>query len=698
MNIFIATDSRGTHLGRVKDNGWSKELQSLYPNDCFVCLRTGIESHMVTLFNVETTLLTYEDNYFDIAFIQLGYNEGAEYYSEGVFRQFFGECFNQKALIPKSDTQPNTENSLYRYWDKEAMIRVFNAIKKKCRRVVYIGFPSLKNHGKGRLKETAPLIDKELSKLATDYISFPQTDEWADAHMTDGIHFNEEGTKYISEKVSIYFHTFTSVFRNQTESNPHSPHHGLYLKALETGRAIVDQTKQGEIILLAKKSGEELYAAFIGAILFGRIPLVIQRPSPKVHQIFFEKRMKDLKSQVNASLCFCEEQDNEKFSPFFRCVNSLKRSKEDEYPIHIPSASDIAFIQMSSGTTGVSKICEVTHGQILAQCLTYGKTIDITNKSVVVSWLPLYHDMGLVAAFLLPIIYDAEFYIIDPFDWLMNPKSLLEMIQKYQGSHCWMPSFAFNYLTNKVSLESIPNVDLHCLKKLISCSEPTFCDDLRKFGAKFGSIGFKPSGLQVCYALAENVFAVSQTAQLEETEWKGATYASCGAVLPEVEVKIIRNNKDVTNVDDGEVWIKSPYMPRTNKCVDGWYNTGDIGFFANRNLHIIGRAKDMFVSYGVNVYPEIIEHLIANIEEVIPGRTVCFGIFSKEQGTNKVVVCVETENVTNNKLKIELSSIIREEFGLTAIVILVPAGSLIKTSSGKFCRIKNKEAYGKINA
>jgi acyl-CoA synthetase (AMP-forming)/AMP-acid ligase II len=306
--------------------------------------------------------------------------------------------------------------------------------------------------------------------------------------------------------------------------------------------------------------------------------------------------------------------------------------------------------------------------------------------------------MGLIAAFLLPIIHDAEFHIIDPFDWLMNPKSLIELTDAHKGTHCWMPSFAFNHMAKKVPLEMVKHLKLDSLERVISCSEPTFYDDLANFRDKFASVGLKSTALCVCYALAENIFAVSQSDTIEETEWKGAKYTSCGNVLEQVSVRIIRDGMDVTTKDDGTVMISSPFEPRTNKKSEGYYNTGDIGFFKDQKLYIIGREKDLFVSYGVNVYPEIIEHLVANIEGVVPGRVVCFGVHSKEQGTNKVVVCVETENVGNNKLRTELSAIIREEFGLTAIVILVVPGSLIKTSSGKFCRIKNKEAYGNINA
>ena len=489
--------------------------------------------------------------------------------------------------------------------------------------------------------------------------------------------------------------TFSSIFINQA-SDPSSKNYSLYLKALNAGTAIAEMTKTGDVVLLAKKTGEELFAAFIGAILMGRVPLIIQRPSPKVHQSFFDKRMTDLKSKVTVTLCLCEPQDVDKYLPYFKCETTLSQDDCQPWLIHNSEPKDLAFIQMSSGTTGVSKICEVTHEQVVSHCLAYGKVIGMDKTKCVVSWLPLYHDMGLIAAFLLPLIHDAEFHMIDPFDWLINPKVLLTMISEFKGTHCWMPSFAFNHMASKIPMDMVKSCQLGSIEKIISCSEPTFFDDLLKFRNKFYPLGLRPESVCVCYALAENIFAVSQSEGIKEINWKDTKYTSCGKILPDVKVDIRSNNHPVPKgLDDGTVWINSPFMPRTNKCVDGWYNTGDIGFFRDNELYIIGREKDMFVSYGVNIYPEMIEHSIATEPGVIPGRVVCFGEFSKELGTNRIIVIAETEEVNDNKLRMELSSIIKEEFNVAAIVMLAIPGALIKTSSGKFCRVKNKEKYAK---
>ena len=447
---------------------------------------------------------------------------------------------------------------------------------------------------------------------------------------------------------------------------------------------------------MAKKTNEQLFSEFIGCILFGRIPLVIQRPSVKVHNIIFEKRMLELKEKISPSLCICELEDSKKYKPYFNCDSIPESDPSDKRPVHFSTPDSVAFLQMSSGTTGISKICKITHKQVISHCEEYAKTIGLDYSKTVVSWLPLYHDMGLIATFLLPIITGAKFHIIDPFDWLINPETILRMVDKYKGTHVWMPNFAFNHLCNKINTEEIKDIDLSSLERMISCSEPTFFDDLHKFETKFSSLGLKSRVLSVCYALAENIFAVSQSDNLAETEWKGRNYVNCGKVIPGVSVIIMRNNKDVTEEDDGTVMLRSSYEPITNirSSFFSYYNTGDIGFLEDGNLYIIGREKDMFASYGVNIYPEMIEHLIANVDGVISGRVVCFGVFDKVLGTNRVIALAESNNTENNVLRTHLSTMIKEEFNLTAIVKLVESDSLIKTSSGKFCRVKNKELYG----
>lgn len=476
--------------------------------------------------------------------------------------------------------------------------------------------------------------------------------------------------------------------QKQTFNNAH-----LYRDALWIGTSISLKTKIGDVVLLSKQSNDFLLSAFMGCILFGRKPLIIQRPSPKVHPEMFEKRMQELKSKVNVTLCFCETENLKDYEKYFSCADTLFCINPSN-DLHVPSPDDVAFLQMSSGTTGLSKICEVTHRILVNQCVEYGKVIGMDASKSVVSWLPLYHDMGLIAAFMLPLIHDAQIHIIDPFEWLLNPKSILEMVSKYKGTHLWMPNFAFKYLVNRVN--NLKNVDLSSLEKVISCSEPTFADDLSSFKEKFSAVGLSPSSVSNCYALAENVFAVSQSDTIKTKEKNGIHYTSCGQLVPGVSVSIVKNNQDVTGQMEGNVMIKSHYTPKTNvtSSFNGYYDTGDIGFIEQDELYIMGRSNDHFVSYGVNVYPEVIEHYLNDIEGIIPGRVVCFGVYMADQGTEKLYVCAESNASDIEGVKKEIALVIKENFDLSPTIKIVSSGELIKTSSGKLSRKENKRLYG----
>jgi len=282
-----------------------------------------------------------------------------------------------------------------------------------------------------------------------------------------------------------------------------------------------------------------------------------------------------------------------------------------------------------------------------------------------------------------------------------------------------MPSFAFNYISKNAQLDD--DIDLSSLIHVISCSEPTFHHDIVKFQERFRENKLNPDCVSVCYALAENVFAVSQSGQgpkpikkvyppgtkvgpgyteplhspaaqpgVRLAELGGVSYVSCGRVIPGVSIIIEKDGEDVTNDSEGRVMMRSFYEPHTNVRSDfhGYYDTGDVGFMRDQELYIIGRTKDSFVSYGVNVYPETIEHEISKMEGVIDGRVACFGVFSGQSGTHECHVCVETErSILENAISLR----IREVFGLSAIVEIVPPGSLSKTSSGKISRSKTRE-------
>ncbi len=640
---------------------------------------------------------------FDLTILQAGWHEGVCHWTPEILQYITGYRFNPKALceptargevatppeVPATSKSESQQSFLY--IDRKYEQEVINLVKSKSSSCLFVGMHSLKHdNGLNQLHHLGIKhhhdvlrMNDAFTKLDIDFLHMPMDFNWVEDHTGDDhLHYSSAGADYIVGFLDRYVDRMGLTINQVIEkSNP-----SFYEKAKLFGSFVAKATEEGDMVLLSKKTGEELLFLFIGCILYKRVPLIIQRPSYKVHKEDFEIRMRSILEKVGPAICLCEKEHQEKYEPFFKCISQIDLGEVLAEPEINPD--DVAFLQMSSGTTSISKFVQVTHKQIIAHCDEYARTIDFNSDSVVVSWLPLYHDMGLVSSFLLPLLKGSQFHFIDPFIWLSSPGEILNMACKYRATHMWMPSFAFNYMSKNVESSDI---DLSSLTHVISCSEPTFHHDITQFQEKFQKNNLRPDCLSVCYALAENIFAVSQSSGIKSADCGGISYVSCGQVMPGVSVIIEKDKEDVTNDSEGRVMIRSFYEPDTNIRSDfyGYYDTGDIGFMQDQELYIMGRAKDSFVSYGVNVYPEMVEHEISKMEGVIDGRVACFGVFSKQSGTHECYICVETDCTDNLENSISLR--IREIFDLSVIVNIVAPGSLSKTSSGKISRSKTKE-------
>ncbi len=292
----------------------------------------------------------------------------------------------------------------------------------------------------------------------------------------------------------------------------------------------------------------------------------------------------------------------------------------------------VALLQHSSGTTSLKKGVMLTHAQIVAQVDAYAASVGLNERSTVVSWLPLYHDMGLIACLLTPLLTGCHIAMMDPFDWVAKPHTLLDWLDKFEDAFAWLPNFAFDHIAR---LPVRRPTKLAGVKALISCSEVTKSATLARFSRKvLGAEQIDPR-LQVCYALAENVFAVSQTPVGSIVRTRGDA-VSCGRILDNVSVRIVGDDGcDVDAGETGEVWLKGEcvtpgYFRRPDlnetRFKDGWFLTNDLGFVDDGELFVLGRRDDMIISYGRNYFAHEIESIVSGLTGGRPGRAVAFGI------------------------------------------------------------------------
>jgi acyl-CoA synthetase (AMP-forming)/AMP-acid ligase II len=496
----------------------------------------------------------------------------------------------------------------------------------------------------------------------------------------------------------------------------------------------------GEPIILLLQHSQALIEGFFGAILHGSIPSImpflteklsperyrnslkslIQITKPAAIVTYPEFEQEVLKARVEGDsirevILFNEVEEND-----LRDWNELKGMNRNP--------EDIVLLQHSSGTTGLQKGVALSHQAVINQIEAYASAIQMDQEDVVVSWLPLYHDMGLIAGFILPILLRSTLVLMSPFDWVRAPYRLMQSVSAYEGTICWLPNFAYNFCAKKIRDRDIEGVDLSSLRAVINCSEPMRIESHELFYERFREYGLRQEALATCYAMAENVFAVTQggiedTTQVDEIDRQAIQEArvarpatvdaskvrmlSAGKPIKDTLIRIINDEgDDLPDRHIGEIAIKgscllSGYFNRpdlTEKAfLDDWYRTGDLGYLAEGELFVTGRQKEIIIVGGKNIHPQDLEEIVNEIEGVYPGRVVAFGVFNDDIGTEDIVIVAET-TLQETERKADLSRRIRDSIAKSSDVSaryieVVEREWLVKTSSGKIARGANREKY-----
>jgi fatty-acyl-CoA synthase len=495
----------------------------------------------------------------------------------------------------------------------------------------------------------------------------------------------------------------------------------------------------GEVIVLIMQHSLELVYAYFGCILHGAIPSILPYLTEKLSP---ERYRADLTSLVGitrpAAIVTFPEFESEVRSalqtgdsvrsviltgqdipsiPDFKLLHGLERDPQE-----------IVLLQHSSGTTGLQKGIALSHRSVFNQLDAYSSELKLSSEDVIVSWLPLYHDMGLIACYLMPLLYGVKLVLMSPFDWVRAPYRLLQSVNKYRGTLSWLPNFAYVFCAEKIRDRDLEGVDLSCWRGITNCSEPVRIAAHEKFAARFAPLGFNPSALMTSYAMAENTFAVTQSGTYGpvvvdvvdregvQMDWEArpaeenrdtVRMLSSGRPIPHTRVQIFdQNGSPLPDRKIGEVAIQSDCMltgffhrdDLTKQAfIDGWYLTGDFGYIADGELYVTGRKKDLIIVGGKNIYPSDLEHLAMDVEGVHPGRVVAFGVFNEDSGTEEVVIVSEVETddpAERDRIANDVRKTVTKGSAVALRhVYLVPAKWILKTSSGKTARLANKEKY-----
>jgi acyl-CoA synthetase (AMP-forming)/AMP-acid ligase II len=504
-----------------------------------------------------------------------------------------------------------------------------------------------------------------------------------------------------------------------------------YRRLLEGARAAAGRFQSwgcepGDIALIFLKHEPELYFSFIGAMLAGIVPSFMPYPNPKQSHDLFWRGHAALLERIEPRLLVVSPELIEQFRQFLPAYADRMRSAAGiageggaaAAPVE-RQADDVAFLQHSSGTTALKKGVMLSHGAVLRQTDAYARAIGFSGADITASWLPLYHDMGLIACLMLTVTSGATLLSLDPFEWVGAPATLLDVIERHRATFCWLPNFAFNHLA--ASVRGGAGRDLSSVRAFINCSEPCRAESFEVFARRFAECGVTPEQLQVCYAMAESVFAVTQTpvglsprilsvdrdafeAHGRVEPGEGIRLLSCGSPIEGIGLRIVGDDGgDLPPGRIGEVAIAAPFLfdgyyrqPSLTglKLRDGWYYSGDMGCLVDEELYITGRKDDLIIAYGRNYYAHEIEAVASGVDDVLPGRCVAFAVPSPMAGTQQTVLMAETRAEDGAPLVRQLREAVLASTGLALTqIVLRPPGTLVKTTSGKISREANRTQF-----
>jgi fatty-acyl-CoA synthase len=498
---------------------------------------------------------------------------------------------------------------------------------------------------------------------------------------------------------------------------------------------------RGDRIILIMPQGIALMAAFAGALLLGAVPAILAYPTFKIEPSKYRFGLSGVSANLKAKLVVIDDSFPEEFlnyvslgdqSKLVRALSSATNSANGVAPDISFAPEELAFIQHSAGTTGLQKGVALSHGAVLRQLGHLADALKIRPDDRIYSWLPLYHDMGLIACFILPMVYHLHLVMQSPADWVMQPASMLHLISKYGCTLAWVPNFTLQFLAQRVKPDERKEFDLGSLRALINCSEPVRATSMDMFESAFSCCGLQSGVLQTSYAMAENVFAVTQSridganeprriwidsekyhnehlaVPIAEGSSKATCFVSSGACLPRNEVKIVSDNgQELPLGCVGEILIRSDSMLdgyhnrpdlTAQSLRDGWYWSGDLGFYVDRELYVTGRKRDLIIVGGKNIYPQDVEEIASSHSKIHGGRAVAFGVYNSSMGTEEIVVVAEVQDVADLQDSVEMERAIRgaivAELGVAPRgVYLKPPRWIVKSTAGKPARSATREKF-----
>lgn len=510
----------------------------------------------------------------------------------------------------------------------------------------------------------------------------------------------------------------------------------IYVKSLSVGYYLrMRGLKKGDCVALILPNNRDFVLSFLGSISVGIVAVPLYPPTPFTRIAnYYEYISKILMScgstyiVTSRRLAGAFTSVSKRYREFNHIISyeeidrtAFQEEKDSENGKEIGS-KDTCFIQFTSGSTADPKGVVVSHENIMANASALLETLPLGNE-IAISWLPMYHDMGLMLV-IAPLIYHAEAVYISPFAFLSRPQRWLEVVNKYRGTITASPNFGLGLATKYAS--KTKQLDLSSLHTIICGAETIDPNTIRRFISAFRTHGLQPEAVVPAYGMAEATLCITISSSKESVRTvatkrekyekesrveiadeknkdKSVEIVSCGKPIKNHRIGIIRQDGSLASEGEvGEIVCAGPSATkgyyRNKKKTDrlfynGWILTGDLGFILDGELFVSGRKKDLIIIAGRKYYPDNIERCIERIPEIRKGNVVAFSFTDREN--ESVVIVAESRDIGYpERIREAVRTRVAHEIGISVKeVVLLKKGSLPKTSSGKLQRSKIKNLY-----
>ena len=493
----------------------------------------------------------------------------------------------------------------------------------------------------------------------------------------------------------------------------------------------------GQPVAIMLPTGPEYFFSFAGILLAGGIPVPIYPPA-RAAQIeeHLQRHVGILTNALATALITVPRAKVlatllKSQVPSLRMVCTVEELSASTASLErvTAHANDIALLQYTSGSTSGPKGVVLTHANLLANLRAMGQALQVSSEDVFVSWLPLYHDMGLIGAWLGSLYYAYPLVVMSPLTFLARPERWLWAVHRHRGTLSGGPNFGYELCLRKLDEAALDGLDLSSWRFAFNGAEPVSATTMQEFQQRFARYGLRPQALAPVYGLAEATLGLTFPPQgrgllVDRIDTQAFSHSgralpaasstsdvrlvvACGRPLPGHEVRLVdATGCEVAERQEGRLLFKGPSATsgyfrnpkETHRLFDGeWLDSGDYAYMAQGDVYITGRAKDVIIRGGRQIYPYDLEEAVGAIPSVRKGCVAVFGSPDPRTHSERVVVMAETRGLPPEALAQLRRQINSAAVGVLGAppddVVLVPPHTVLKTSSGKIRRAASRELY-----